>query len=195
MNFLPDSLFTWLAVALLLFWFVGAHNRLVRLRVVALQAFTTLDAALVRQLDFVNSSASPDTGSAVSARPVVVASREDMLRAALQASARQFTALLSATRLHPLDPGVIAALSTSLHVMLSAWQGLYPDAVTSFNTDGMLSKAAQSPPIAWPEPSAAAEIARGQFNLAVVQYNAAVQQFPAVLVAWLFRLRPAASIL
>lgn len=196
MNLLAESSLSWLAVALLLFWFVGAHNRLMRLRAVALQAFATLDAALVRQLDFVTSSASSGVEGEVPARPLVVASSEDMLRAALQASARQFTALLSATRLHPLDPGVIAALSTSLHVMLSAWQRSYPDAVSSFDADGTLSQAASSStPMQWPEPSAAAEIARGQFNLAVARYNAAVRQFPAVLIAWLFRLRPAAPVL
>jgi len=204
MNFLPESFFTWLAVALLLCWFVGAYNRLVQLRVVALQAFATLDAALVRQLDFVNASASAGTDGVLPTRSVVVASSEDLLRVALQASARQFTALLSATRLRPLDPGVIAALSTSLHVMLSAWQRSYPDAVTTFDADGTLSQSAApgSPPefvlppqMPWPEPSAAAEIARGQFNLAVAQYNAAVAQFPAVLIASLFRLRPAGPIL
>jgi LemA protein len=49
--------------------------------------------------------------------------------------------------------------------------------------------------MAWPEPSAAAEIARSQFNLAVEQYNAAIVQFPALLVAWMVRLRPAAPLL
>jgi LemA protein len=50
-------------------------------------------------------------------------------------------------------------------------------------------------PIAWPEPSAAAEIARSQFNQAVGHYNAAIAQFPALLVAWAVRLRPAAPLL
>lgn len=204
MTTLPDSLLTWLVVAVLLFWLVGAHNRLKRLRLVVLQAFATLDAALVRQLDFVIASTSLSVDGTAPARPLVIASNEDILRAALQASARQFTALLSAARLQPLDPSVIAALTTSLHVMLSAWQRLYPEAVTSFDADGTLSQAPpthSSPevevliPIPWPEPSAAAEIARGQFNSAVAQYNAAVRQFPAVLVAKLFRLRSAAPIL
>ncbi len=71
-----------------------------------------------------------------------------------------------------------------------------------FEADGTLARPAQQPalpgapePIAWPEPSAAAEIARNQFNLAVKLYNAAISQFPAVLVAWAVRLRPAAPLL
>ena len=199
----PDSLFTWLVAALLLFWFVGAHNRLVRLRATALQAFGTLDTALVRQLDFVTASALPDAD--VPAPTVVVATSEDVRRAALQASARQFTALLAATRLRPLDPEVIAAMSTSLHVMLNAWQRMDPEAVTRSNADGrelradllagpLESGSSIATVIPWPEPSTATEISRVQFNLAVAGYNAAVRQFPAVLVAWLFRLRPAAPV-
>ena len=199
----PDSLFTWLVAALLLFWFVGAHNRLVRLRATALQAFGTLDTALVRQLDFVTASALPDAD--VPVPTVVVATSEDVRRAALQASARQFTALLAATRLRPLDPEVIAAMSTSLHVMLNAWQRMDPEAVTRSNADGrelradllagpLESGSSIATVIPWPEPSTATEISRVQFNLAVAGYNAAVRQFPAVLVAWLFRLRPAAPV-
>lgn len=199
----PDSLFTWLVAALLLFWFVGAHNRLVRLRATALQAFGTLDTALVRQLDFVTASALPDAD--VPVPTVVVATSEDVRRAALQASARQFTALLAATRLRPLDPEVIAAMSTSLHVMLNAWQRMDPEATPRSSADSRESRAdprAGSPEpgsstatvIPWPEPSATAEISRVQFNLAVAGYNAAARQFPAVLVAWLFRLRPAAPV-
>ena len=33
MSVLPDSLAGWVVVAVLLFWFVGAYNRLVRLQI------------------------------------------------------------------------------------------------------------------------------------------------------------------
>eukprot|EP01035_Chromulina_nebulosa_P027613 gene27613-36338_t len=32
MSLLPESLASWIVIAVLLFWFVGAYNRLVRLR-------------------------------------------------------------------------------------------------------------------------------------------------------------------
>ena len=44
------------------------------------------------------------------------------------------------------------------------------------------------------EVSGVAEIARSQFNLAVRNYNEAIVQFPALLVAWAVRLRPAAPL-
>jgi hypothetical protein len=196
MSSLDDSLPWWIAAALALFWFVGAYNRLVRLRSAALQAYAALDAALVRQLEFVMT------------QPAEADSPDDApLRASLRAAAGQLATLLAATRLQPLAPARIAALATALHVMLGAWQRLHPDAVIAFDADGLLSRPAAltdreevavaangTAPIAWPEPSAAAEIARGQFNLAVAQYNAAISQFPAVLVAWIMQLRQAAPL-
>lgn len=56
MSVLPDSMVGWIVIAVLLFWFVGAYNRLVRLRAAVLQAYATLDAALRKQLDFVQAS-------------------------------------------------------------------------------------------------------------------------------------------
>ena len=222
-NLLPESPLSWLGLALLLCWFVGARNRLMRLRTLVLTTFDSLDVALLGQLDFVQVSARNGAGAAArSASSVVLAPSDDVLRAGLQASAQQFTALLSAARAHPLEPGMMAALSTSLHLMLGAWQRLYLEAVTCIDDAGSMSRSA--PPgdvvdaadvveavavvitrpddsavevdaagdIAWPEPSAAADIARARFNLAVAHYNAAVHQFPALLLARLFRLRRAA---
>ncbi|MDM0019654.1 lema family protein [Variovorax saccharolyticus] len=194
---MPDSLPFWIGGALALFWFVGAYNRLVRLRSLALQAYATLDAALVRQLEFVLArAAEADTAAPASVEPHAGVS--------LRAAAGQLATLLAATRLRPLDPAGIAALATALHVLLAAWQHLHPEAVVSFEADGTLSRPVplngvdepgpDSTPIAWPEPSAAAEIARSQFNLAVAQYNAAIGQFPALLVAWIMQLRPAAPL-
>lgn len=202
MSGLPDSLPFWIGGALALFWFVGAYNRLVRLRSAALQAYATLDAALVRQLEFVLARAA-EAEAAAPAAPAAPAGPPPS-GASLQAAAGQLATLLAATRLRALDPAGIAALGTALHVLLAAWQRLHPDAVVSFDADGTLSRPvplpgrveplADSVPIAWPEPSAAAEIARSQFNLAVAQYNAAIGQFPALLVAWIMQLRPAAPL-
>ncbi|WP_422088470.1 MULTISPECIES: LemA family protein [Variovorax] len=196
MSLLPESLASWIVIAVLLFWFVGAYNRLVRLRAAVLQSYGTLDAALRKQLDFVQAS--------ITAAPPAEAPANELLSsiAPLQASTTQLGILLGATRLRPLDAGGMAALATALQVWIGAWQRQHPDAVTMFEADGTLARPPQQPPlqgapepIAWPEPSAAAEIARNQFNLAVKHYNAAISQFPAVLVAWAVRLRPAAPLL
>lgn len=201
MGWMSGSLLTWAAVAVALFWFVGAHNRLVRLRSAALGAYASLDALLVRQLDFVQASIVASPPGEGDPRPG---------DASLQAATGQASTVLGATRLRPLDPRAIGALGTALHVLLNAWARLHPDDVVSFEADGTLSRPAAllgpresgattqpfpgATPMAWPEPSALVEITRAQFNTAVMHYNAAIRQFPAVFVAWAFRLRPAAPL-
>lgn len=202
MSHWPESLGYWIGAALLLFWFVGAYNRLMRLRTAALQGYATLDAALVRQLDFVQSRVQPELVPVEGAGAVDASAQSSLL-----ATTAQLSTLLGTTRLHPLDPASIAALATALHVMLASWERLHPYAVLSFGADGTLSrpvpmglKSDEPPapdteiPIAWPEPSPAAEIARRQFNIAVAAYNAAIAQFPAMLVARVMQLRPAAPL-
>ncbi|MES2531299.1 MAG: LemA family protein [Pseudomonadota bacterium] len=201
MSLFRDSLVYWMAGAILLFWFVGAYNRLMRLRATALQAYATLDAALLRQLDFVQMHS-------LKKRADDAFDPSDAALVSLHATTAQLTTLLAVTRQKPLTVTNIAALATALHVMLAAWQRLHPDAVMSFEPDGTLARvsvptagtedASDAKPsialTAWPEPSAAAEIARSQFNQAVTHYNAAIRQFPAVLVAWVMQLHPAAAL-
>jgi LemA protein len=199
---LPESFGYWVGAAVLLFWFVGAYNRLVRLRSATLQAYVALDAALVRQLDFVQAQAvaalavhagAPDDGAAAAAERPTATIPGPAAYVSLKATTTQLSTLLAATRLRPLDPQRMAALDTALHVMLGVWQTLHPDAVVRFATAAVGEEAAGLP-IAWPEPSPDAEVARGQFNLAVANYNAAIRQFPAVLVAWVMRMHRAAPL-
>ena len=212
---LPDSFGHWVGAAVLLFWFVGAYNRLVRLRSATLQAYATLDAALVRQLDFVQAQAVTaltahadadiaarsaagstdrlDDDTSVDPDPPATPAHGPAAYVSLKATTTQLSTLLAATRVRPLDPQRMAALDTALHVMLGVWQTLHPEAVVRFATAAVGEEAAGLP-IAWPEPSPDAEVARGQFNLAVANYNRAIRQFPAVLVAWVMRMHRAAPL-
>ncbi|MDM0117071.1 lema family protein [Variovorax sp. J22R133] len=200
MSVVPESVYWWVGIAVLLFWFVGAHNRLMRLRSAGLVAYAALDAALVRQVDFVQAN----IASAQDGTPT-----EPGTAKALPAAVAQMSQMLAATRLKPLDPVAMSALGTAIHVLLMAWQCTYPDKVIVFDATGTLSRPAPltgdadesdhstaelATPLAWPEPSAMAEIARGQFNQAVAHYNVAIGQFPALIVAWAFRLRRAAPL-
>jgi len=198
MTALPESIYWWIGGALLLFWFVGAHNRLVRLRSAALIAYAALDATLIKQLDYVQSR---------STRSLVLGGTtqgDAKNESSLLSAVAQLSAMLAVTRLRPLDPTRMASLGTAIHVMLNAWERMYPGEVLRFDAEGTLSMPASlpgdlsdAPPVsafAWPEPSAAAEIARGNFNQAVVAYNRAIGQFPALIVAWAFRLRRAAQL-
>lgn len=194
-----EPLMLWGCVALLVFWVVGAHNRLVRLRSAAVQSYGALDVLLRRQIDYVQAQAllllARDDGPA----PAEVA--------LLQAANAQLLAVVDATRVRPLEPPAMAALGTALHVMLAAWARLHPQAVIAFSADGTLSSPASPSdapgmaassavpdamtPLGWPEPHALIEITRAQLNQAVTLYNTAIGQFPAILLSWLFRWRPA----
>jgi hypothetical protein len=143
MSFLPDSFGYWIGFALLVFWFVGACNRLVRLRSAALQAYATLDAALVSQLDFVRARATQETAGDMSgegADPGGTGKVAPSAYVMLGATTAQLAGLLAVTRARPLDPETMAALDTALHVMLTVWQGLHPEAVIRFDADGLLSR-------------------------------------------------------
>ena len=133
----PESFGYWVGAAVLLFWFVGAYNRLVRLRSATLQAYAVLDAALVRQLDFVQAQAvaalATHAGTAGVPREASVEASGAHVAAtvapgpgaaayvSLKATTTQLSTLLAATRLRPLDGQRMAALDTALHVMLGVW--------------------------------------------------------------------------
>jgi len=174
------SLLSWLAAAVLLFWAVGAYNRLVRLRSEANTAFAALDAELVRQVELVQSCLPGHE-----TQPASLSDGQGSFWGSLEGAASQFAAALAAARHRPLDPDGIAALGAAQDVLAMAWEraerddahdlagSRLPDTVTA--TRGQLDNQCR----------ATAE----QFNLAVSRYNAAIRQFPALLLAWLFGFR------
>lgn len=181
-------LITWISLAVLLFWAVGAYNRLVRLRSAALQAFGALDAHLVRLIAMLGE---------YEATSLPERDPSDA-RAALWAATTQFGASLAAARARPLDGQAAAALQTADQVLDTAWQ-----AVVRVGSAEPAERAAgpgagpEGPPArpgealaAWnarrDQHMAHNALARQQFNDAVAQYNAAIAQFPASVLAWLF---------
>ncbi|NMM78018.1 LemA family protein [Acidovorax sp. SRB_14] len=169
----------WIALALALFWAVGAYNRLVRLRSAVLQAFGGLDAHFVRLLAMLAEYDAAQAGAPAQS-----------LREALQAAATQFTASLAVARARPLHADAAAALSTALTVLEAAWAGTeHPDPPPPPPGPAV-------PPWAqrWEQHAAQNTPAIVQFNDAVAQYNAAIAQFPAQLLAWLFGFQAARAL-
>jgi LemA protein len=178
---MPTSIVFWSLCAVLLFWMVGAYNRLMRLRADANAAFATLEAELSRQVDLVqNQLPGPEATQPASL------DGEGSFWAGLHGAAAQFAASLAAARSRPLEPAGIAALSAAQDVLAMAWERAerddahdlagprLPDTVTSRRAHLALQTHA----------------ATEQFNKAVVRYNQAIAQFPAVLLAWLFGFKP-----
>lgn len=197
---------TWIFLAVLLFWAVGAYNRLVRLRSAAIQAFGGLDAHLVRTITMLGEY-----------EATLLPERDPSdARAALWAATTQFGASLAVARARPLDAEAAAALSTADQVLDVAWQAVVRSAASQpaaaepaprsgrkkkrVGTVGVAESAAEPAPedasvdqsalAAWSirrdQHVAHNTVARQQFNDAVAQYNRAIAQFPANVLAWLF---------
>ncbi|MFZ4288995.1 LemA family protein [Variovorax sp. HJSM1_2] len=193
-----DHLYIWGAAALLLFWGVGAYNRLVRLRSEALRSFGVLSPMLQRSADLVLATvivapvsapaAAPDASATTSAEGAPAAAVH-LLRPAspwtgVQGAATQFMASLAVARTKPLDADAMAALSAAGVVLRMAWQRMAAECATL--TGAPLPQAA-----VWDDLTRHTDDATLLFTQAVQDYNAAIGQFPAMLLAGLVGFRQA----
>ncbi|MEP7058151.1 MAG: LemA family protein [Caldimonas sp.] len=167
----------WLAAAVLLFWSVGAYNRLVGLRNAIVRSFVPVDeqfgtrhALLEQQLDAVGGTLSH------------AAARVDALRAAaLQADTARAHA-----KAHPGAPGAIRSLCLADEILAEARARLPVQAVPGIDLADLNARLALA--------DTALAFARGQFNAAVLDYNRAVEQIPTRLIAALFGFGPAGTL-
>jgi len=163
-----------LLAAILLFWAVGAYNRLVRLRGVAMEAFTALDEQFLVYVALVNDKLVPQ-GAEV--RPVL---------AGLIGACAQFEAALKVARLKPLDGLGMRTLEAAHAALQSAWTRLGtepPDLAGAPLPDHLHQE--------WQHIAQQVEPAREAFVARVTAYNDAIGLFPARLLARLMRLQPA----
>ncbi len=249
--------FWWIAAAVVLFWLIGAHNRLVRLRAAIAQSFVGVQLALQQWVDLAlpaslrgeakhdavnlaepsdgNASAetteaetvmapvaplaaarpidatvrsaqseesavpaafadastdastlSPDTGDVVVDVPMP--SEDADAWAGLGAAARQLQISAQALGLRPRDRMAAAALVAAMQAVRGAW-----------NRAGLAERPTLMPEEAalaalWMQQDTHVRLACAQFNESVLRYNAALRQFPALVLAWLLRFRPAGTL-
>jgi LemA protein len=165
------------AVAVLVFWAVGAHNRLVALRNEIVRAFGPLDEQfrLRQQLLRKQAGQLSDSGA------VQPADLE-----ALQAALMQADAACAHARVHPGAAGAIASLRLAEEVLATTRQRLSAPTAANPEMAELATRLAAG--------EAALGFTRAGFNAAVGAYNAAVAQFPTGLVAALFRFRAAGQL-
>jgi LemA protein len=163
--------------AALLFWIVGAYNRLVRLRGEIVRRFPPVDeqfrlrgALLQQQIDAL--------------APVLpgAAPRIDALRAACQ----QLDAACANARQHPGATGAITSLRLADEILAEARARLPVQSAAGLDLSDLNARLGAC--------DATLGFARGQFNEAVVGYNVAVRQFPTVLIVGLFGFRGAGTL-
>jgi LemA protein len=186
---MTDSVLVWLAIAVFLFWSMGAYNRLVRLRSQGLVAFGALEAPFNQYILLVKNNI-PDVRETPDADGS--GHGNDSSHAAwagLAAAAEQFSASLKVAHAHPLNGPTTSALKTAFDTLCLSWsrlQDLPPDLAGS-----ALPAALQSQ---WEHIGFQAEMARAEFNRTVTNYNEAINQFPALLLAGMFGFKPAQPI-
>jgi LemA protein len=177
-----SSFVPWILAAVALFWGVGAYNRLVRLRSDAKVAFNALDAELQKQVQLVLACIPPEEEQAPSQF-----AGGSAFWGGLQGAAAQLSASLASAKSRPLDPERIAALGAAQEVLSTAWERAERDDAHDLAGPRLPENSSSERMQLVRMTQAATE----HFNHAVIQYNGAIAQFPAVLLAWLFGFQPA----
>ncbi|MBV7542437.1 LemA family protein [Acidovorax sp. sic0104] len=195
----------WIVIAIALFWALGAYNRLMRLRSAVVQSFGSFDAHMVRLLALLGEFHAFCT---VQREASAAASPVDQEIAALHGAATQLSASLAVARARPLRSDAMAALAAARDVLHASWPGALHKAQETATPaeaigqagegkgEGEATPAEPVPPgllwtARWSDHVQQNEQAIAVFNDAVVQYNAAIAQFPANLLAWAFGFKTA----
>jgi LemA protein len=162
--------------AVLVFWVVGAYNRLVRLRSELAARFGIVDdryrqrhALLESQLEL------------LATRLAAATPRLDALRAAC----RQAEAAREHARARPGAASAVTSLRVAEEILADARARLPVQSIADSELPDLNARLATS--------DTALAFARGEFNGAVAAYNEALRQFPTLLVARLFNFRAAAA--
>jgi LemA protein len=180
------------AIAVVLFWSLGAYNRLVRMRadmLLALQALARqwqANAQTVLQELAVLSHA-PETDSAWASLGDEAANWRPLAQATKQFQVCLAGVLAKPYRMSPVDD--IASVGAAHEVMQGAWQRLQ-------NTHEDLAGPAvpHSLELLWQHQGVLAEEKLRDYNANVQAYNQAVRQFPAIVLSWIFAFRLAQAL-
>lgn len=171
------QIIVWVVAAALLFWSVGAYNRLVRLRGAIVRRFVPVDeqfrqrqALLQQQIDTLAPEL-PHAGERI---------------AALQAACRQAEAASAHARARPGSLQAITSLRLADEIVADARARLPVQSVPGLDLAPLNAQLGAA--------DATLAFARRQFNDAVTEYNLALRQFPTLLLVSLFGFRKAGTL-
>jgi len=169
--------------AVLVFWMVGAYNRLVNLRHGIATAWAHIDEQLRRR-----SSALPALVAALRAH---LPDEQASFDAALGAE-EQLQAMAAAVRAKPTRGAALHNLATAegVHASMMARLAALLDPHATVREDAAVAAALDE----LKDAQLRLSLARQHFNAAVEGYNEAVLQFPARLLAKLFAFEPAEKV-
>ena len=169
--------------ALLIFWAVGAYNRLVRLKNIIANAFGQIDVQLERRYDLIP--------NLVEAAKKYLQHEQSTLEAVMLAR-NQARSASDAVRTRPANGAAVVALAAAEQALdgslgrLFAVAEAYPE-LKADQTIRDLSEELTST-------ENKVTFARQAYNDAVLDYNDAQGQFPALMIASLFGFTPSAML-
>ena len=161
--------------AVLVFWIVGAYNRMVSLRNSFVARFASVDEIFRQRHALIEKQIDLLAAALASAGPRLEA---------LRAACRQADAAREHARLRPGAAGAVTSLRVAEDILADARARLPVQSVAGADLPELNTRIAAS--------DTTLAFARREFNAAVAGYNQAVRQFPTVMVARLFGFRPAA---
>lgn len=175
-----SQIITLCVLAFLIFWGVGAYNRLVRLRNDITNAFAQIDVQLKRRYDLIPNLVEVS-------RKYLEHERETLER--VTAARNQVMAACDMVRARPGQAGPVKSLGLAEEVMASAMRGFNAvvEANPDLKADTMLTQLTDE--LTHTENKVA--FSRQLFNDATMEFNNAVEQFPARLIAGPFGFRTA----
>lgn len=171
---------TLVIAAVLVFWVVGAYNRLIRLRNAISNAYAQIDVQLKRRYDLI-----PNLVEV--ARKYMAHERETL--EAVIAARNQAQVAANYARTHTTELGAIGALGVAEQALggvlgrLLATVEAYPDLKADQNMRELSEELAST--------ENRIGFARQAFNDAALDYNNAAQQFPTNVVAGVFNFKEA----
>ena len=170
-------------LAVLVFWVVGAYNRLVRLKNTIANAFGQIDVQLKRRYDLIP--------NLVEAAKKYLSHERETLEAVITARNQAKSASDSA-RSRPANALAVTTLAVAEQALSSSLGQLFAlnEAYPELKADQTIRELSEE----LTSTENKVTFARQAFNDAVLDYNNAQAQFPAVLVSSLFSFAPAAML-
>ena len=167
--------------AVLLFWAVGAYNRLIRLKNIIVNAFGQIDVQLKRRYDLI-----PNLVEA--AKKYLLHERETL--EAVIAARNQARAASDAARNRPTHAPEVLALAAAEQALGSSLGRLFAvaEAYPELKADATIRELSEE--LTSTENKIA--FARQAYNDSVLDYNTAQAQFPTLLIARVFGFAPSA---
>ena len=179
----PTQLISIAVLAVLIFWSVGAYNRLVRLKNIIANAFGQIDVQLKRRYDLIP--------NLVEAAKKYLSHERETLEAVITARNQAKSASDSA-RARPTNALAVTTLAVAEQALSSSLGQLFAlnEAYPELKADATIRELSKE----LTSTENKVTFARQAFNDAVLDYNNAQGQFPAVLVARLFSFAPSAML-